>query len=326
MNMNSSNKKLLMLYRVCFLFFLFLIGVFYWRCASHHDRGGGGGKSVSSACEKGHEPIKDNHEFGSPTKVTVTGFEGHAMEPFITRDGNYLFFNGLNDGKDTCLYYASRVDDATFTFAGKIEGANGNPPHLDAVPSMDQEGRFYFISKRRYDYDHTSLFSGNFLNGAVLDLDVQPGNIYKMTSGWIVMDAEINPDGNTLYFASAHFKGANVPDKADIGMARMVNGDFNIAADSAEILKRVNTEDRLEYAPSISSDGLELFFTRVNQCTSLPEILVVKRKFLREPFGTPERIGSLSGFVEAPSISHDRKTLYFHYRDNGVYAVFKVSR
>ncbi len=314
-----------MLYRVCFLFFLFLIGVFYWRCASNHDRGGGS-KTVSSACESGHEPVKENNEFSNPKKVTITGFESHAMEPFITRDGNYLFFNSLNDGKDTSLYYAGRVDDVTFNVIGKIDRANGTPPHLDAVPSMDLEGRFYFISKRRYNYDHVSIFSGNFLNGAVLDLDMQPGNLYKQTPGWIVMDAEISPDGNTLFFTDAHVKGGTIPDKSDIGMARFVNGDFNIAAGSAGIMKNINTDDRLEYAPSISSDGLEIFFTRLNQCTSLPEILVAKRGSLSEPFGRPERIGALSGFVEAPSLSYDRKTLYYHCRDNGIYTIYRVSR
>ncbi len=315
-----------MLYRVCFMFFLFLIGVFYWRCASHHDRGGAGGKAVSASCEIGREPVKENNEFSSPKKVTITGFDSHAMEPFITRDGNYLFFNSLNDGKDTSLYYASRIDDVTFNLIGKIERANGTPPHLDAVPSMDLEGRFYFISKRRYNYDRTSLFSGNFLNGAVLDLDVQPGNLYKQTPGWIVMDAEISPDGNTLFFADAHFNGGNIPDKSDIGVARMVYGNFNVSTVTAEIVKEVNTDDRLEYAPSISSDGLELFFTRFNQCTSLPEILLAKRSSLSKPFGKPERIGTLSGFVEAPSLSSDKKTLYYHYRDNGVYTIYKVSR
>lgn len=314
-----------MLYRVCFLFFLFLLGVFYWRCASHHDRGGAG-KSVSASCEIGREQIKDNSEFSGPKKVAITGFNSHAMEPFITRDGNYLFFNSLDDGKDTCLYYASRVDDVTFNLIGKIERANGTPPHLDAVPSMDLEGRFYFISKRRYNYDRTSLFSGNFLNGAVLDLDVQPGNLYKRTPGWMVMDAEISPDGNTLYFTDAHFNGGNIPDKSDIGMARMAYGDFNVSTGSSETLKAINTDDRLEYAPSISGDGLELFFTRLNRCTSLPEILMSKRSSLSEPFGKPERIASLSGFVEAPSISYDRKTLYFHARDNGMYTIYKVSR
>jgi hypothetical protein len=323
--MNSS-KKPLMLYRVCFMFFLFLIGVFYWRCASHHDRVAGGGKSVSASCEIGREPVKENNEFFNPKKVIITGFESHAMEPFVTRDGNFLFFNSLNDGKDTSLYYAARVDDATFNLIGKIERVNGNPPHQDAVPSMDQDGRFYFISRRRYNYDRTSLFSGNFLNGAVLDLDVQPGNLYRQTPGWIVMDAEISPDGNTLFFADAHFNGGNIPDRSDIGMARFSNGDFNIAPRSAEIMKNINTDDRLEYAPSISSDGLELFFTRLNQCTSLPEILLAKRSSRSEPFGKPERIGALSGFVEAPSLSFDRKTLYYHYRDNGVYTIYKVSR
>ena len=248
------------------------------------------------------------------------------MEPFITRDGNYLFFNSLNDGRDTSLYYAGRVDDVTFELLGKIERANGTPPHLDAVPSMDLEGRFYFISKRRYNYDRASVFSGNFLNGAVLDLDVQPGNLYRQTPGWIVMDAEISPDGNSLYFADAHFKGGNMPDRSDIGLARLVNGNPHVSAATAGIVRDVNTEERLEYAPSISSDGLELFFTRFNQCTSLPEILVAKRSSLAKPFGKPELIAVLSGFVEAPSISHDRKTLYYHYRDDGVYTIYKVSR
>ena len=35
--------------------------------------------------------------FGNPQRVTIQGYNDHAMEPFITRDGRYLFFNNLND-------------------------------------------------------------------------------------------------------------------------------------------------------------------------------------------------------------------------------------
>ena len=318
-------KKPLMLYRVCFLFFLFLIGLFYWRCASQHDRGGGGGTSASS-CDASHVPVKINNEFSKPEKVTINGYDSHAMEPFITRDGNYLFFNSLNDGRNTSLCYASRVDDATFTYIGTIDGVNGRPPHLDAVPSMDSDGRFYYISKRSYGCDYSTVFSGNFLNGRVLDVDVQPGNFYKRSPGWVVMDAEISPDGNMLYFVNAHFKGGRVPDRADIGVARIANGDFNITANSSDIMKSINTEEGIEYAPSISSDGLELFYTSFNKCTSLPEILIAKRGSLSEPFHTPERISTLSGFVEAPSIAHDKKTLYYHSKINGIFTIYKASR
>ncbi len=316
----------MMLYRVCFLFFLFLVGVFYWRCAGENEKGGGGGASLSAQCVNNREPVQINEEFSNPVKVTINGYGGHAMEHFISRDGNYLFFNSLNDGEDTCLYYASRIDDATFNFLGKIAGVNGTPPHLDAIPSMDSEGRFYFISTRNYSRDYINLFSGNFLDGKVYDLDSQPGNFYIATTGWIIMDAEVSPDGATLYYVNAYFTGGSVPDKADIGIARLSGGNFNMDQNSAEILKKINTAGSLEYAPSISSDGLELFFTRLDPCATPSQIFLAKRNSLSEPFRSPERIGVLKGFVEAPSISYDKKTLYYHSRDATLYTIYKVSR
>src|SRR5262245_8811408 len=46
--------------------------------------------------------------------VSIEGYDGEAMEPFLTRDGRYLFFNSRNDTNDTNLYFARRKDDATF--------------------------------------------------------------------------------------------------------------------------------------------------------------------------------------------------------------------
>jgi hypothetical protein len=34
------------------------------------------------------------------------GYTGDAMEPFLSRDGELLFFNSLNDGRDTSLFLA----------------------------------------------------------------------------------------------------------------------------------------------------------------------------------------------------------------------------
>ena len=78
-------------------------------------------------------------------KVTINGYSGDAMEPFITRDGNYLFFNSLNSGGDTSLYYAAKgADDVTFNGATTITGVNAMPPHLDAVASMDENDNILF--------------------------------------------------------------------------------------------------------------------------------------------------------------------------------------
>jgi Tol biopolymer transport system component len=315
-----------MLYRVCFLFLLFLVGVFYWRCAGDNKKGGAASASLSAQCVNNRAPARVNEEFSDPVKVTIKGYEGHAMDPFISRDGNYLFFNSQSEGEDTCLYYAGRINDATFNFLGKIEGANGKAPHFDAVPSMDSEGRFYFISTRNYYRDHNNVYSGHFLDGRVYDLDSQPGNFYATTPGSIVMDAEISPDGEILYYTNACYSGGKVPDRSEIGIARMLYGNFNADRNSAKILKNINTADSLEYAPSISTDGLDLFFTRLDPCVGTAQLFIAKRRSISEPFRTPERIGAVEGFAEAPSISHDKKTLYYHSKDDNVYAIYKVSR
>jgi hypothetical protein len=74
--------------------------------------------------------------FSNPTQVAIMGYTGDAMEPFISKDGRYLFFNSRNDPSvNTDIYYAARVDDQTFTFLGPLPGVNS--PELDAVASLD---------------------------------------------------------------------------------------------------------------------------------------------------------------------------------------------
>lgn len=82
--------------------------------------------------------------FGPEIKVNITGLSFDAMEPFISADGNTLFFNSLNSGGNTNLYYASKVDDTTFTFEGLVEGTyDPTPDHLDAVASLDSLNNFF---------------------------------------------------------------------------------------------------------------------------------------------------------------------------------------
>ncbi len=93
--------------------------------------------------------------FSNPEMVQILGYDDNqgnsndAMEPFISRDGNYLFFNNSNSPNvDTNLFWATRVDDVTFQFQGQIAGVNSTA--LDAVPSMDSNNNFYFITTRSY--------------------------------------------------------------------------------------------------------------------------------------------------------------------------------
>ena len=52
--------------------------------------------------------------FSSEIEVIINGLSFDAMEPFISPNGNHLFFNNLNDGINTKLYYATKVNDSTF--------------------------------------------------------------------------------------------------------------------------------------------------------------------------------------------------------------------
>ena len=56
--------------------------------------------------------------FTNPQPVTIEGYTQDAMEPFISPDGNYLFFNDSNSAPTTNLYYATRIDDADVPIPG----------------------------------------------------------------------------------------------------------------------------------------------------------------------------------------------------------------
>ncbi len=144
--------------------------------------------------------------FTNPQPVTIEGYSQDAMEPFISPDGNYLFFNNSNSLPTTNLYYATRIDDVTFQFVGEIAGANGGPLTLTAVPSMDINNTFYFISNRSYAQTFSTIYSGIFSNGSLSNVALVPG-VSKEKLGDVNFDQCISPDGNTLYFVDGVFTG-----------------------------------------------------------------------------------------------------------------------
>ncbi len=105
-------------------------------------------------------------EFSQPRPVAITGYQGHAMEPFITRDGRYLLFNNLNDpSENTDLHWAERVSDEEFRYRGKITGTNTKA--LEGVPTVDRSGNLYFVSTRSYEQTLSTIYRGRFDKGVV---------------------------------------------------------------------------------------------------------------------------------------------------------------
>jgi len=259
--------------------------------------------------------------FRNPEPVTIRGYHDAAMEPFLTRDGRYLFFNNSNDPSvNTNLHYAERIDDLTFAYKGEINGVN--TPALEGVPTMDRDGRFYFVSTRSYPQTLSTIYSGRFLNGTVSDVQLVAG-ISEKKPGHVNFDVEVSASGDTLYFVDGIFSGGPMPDKADIAIAVRDGSGFRRLAESKEILKNVNTE-ALEYAACISPDELELFFTRLE-----PSGLVIyrtTRKSVKDVFARPEKVVAAMGFVEAPTLSPDGLSLYYHKKVGDRFFIYRLAR
>jgi hypothetical protein len=53
--------------------------------------------------------------FANPEPVAIIGYQGHAMEPFISRDARYLLFNNLNEpSENTDLEQHDRNADVRY--------------------------------------------------------------------------------------------------------------------------------------------------------------------------------------------------------------------
>ncbi len=287
--------------------------------------GGSGAVALSNGgSSSSGGPSSDYTAFGPETQVTLFGHSEDAMEPFIARDGQTLFFNNSNaPNVDTDLFWATRQADGSFTSQGRIAGANSNA--LDGVASMDSAGNFYFVSVRSYDSSLATLYSGRFAQGVLSAPTIVPG-ISRLERGILNFDAEISSDGNSLWLVDGRFSGGFLPDTAAIVLAERQGSGFVSRADSATLLGAINTNG-LNYAPSISADGLELFFTRIADAANpSPVIYRATRTSASGAFGAPQRISAITGFAEAPSLSADGRTLFYHKRVGNVFRIFSVSR
>ena len=270
----------------------------------------------------------NNQQFINPRRVVIKDNPYNAMEPFITRDGKILFFNSYT--KDTPksnknIYYATRIDDVTFQFKGEVKGINSN--EVDGVPTMDIHGNFYYVSTVDYNKKNnfSTVYKGKFINGEVLNISSLTELSLKKP-GWLNMDVEISADGKTLYATQTLFKGKSWPIKSYFFSAQLEDGSFKIDEDSEIIFSSINTK-YLEYAASITTDELELFFTRADVKNG-PTFATyhTTRPNKSAAFKIPTKINAITGFSEAPAITNDGHLLYYHKNDDGRFYIYVLER
>ncbi|NOX66663.1 MAG: hypothetical protein GXO85_12970 [Chlorobi bacterium] len=287
--------------------------------------------SISCKDETITNPDNLDSEFTNERKVTIIGYTSDAMEPFISKDERYLFFNNLKGPNSKDIYYAEKVNDTTFEFKGEVQGVN--TAYVDGNPTMDADNNFYFISTRDLDSGNKTIFSGIFNNGTVTNLHKINGTINILTPYWINMGVEISKDGNMLFTSNAKFNiGDNFPNEGNIRFALKTNDEFNIPNNEADILANINTDNAIEYAGEISADRSELFYSQVTLSNPpVFKLFYAKRTQVSSSFGNPISItepfkDDVNAFVEAPSLSNDGKRLYYHKLENGIFSIFMLSR
>lgn len=327
------------------LFLIFLINwvlVLISSCNSDNSNSGNGSETDSSVNEV---------SFSNPIEVTIHGYSGDAQEPQISKDGNTLFFNNLNSDtlpggaeNDTNIHYATRLNDTTFQYEGELVGANTDEVvginELEGVASIDKNNNFYFVSTIQYLNSESpdflrSLYKADYDNGSLNNIISLP-NLKSnrppeqaIIPGELNFDAEINYNGETLYYVEGLFSGSPFPDEANIAIAEMEGDDFIANPNSGALFEKINTDDR-EYAPSISTNELELYFSRFTG--SIEEgfefgIYVATRSYTFDPWDNVKLLDATHGVIsEAPSISFDGELLYFHQSISGVFKIFVVER
>ncbi len=266
--------------------------------------------------------------FGNDIPVTINGLSFDAMEPALSADGNALFFNSLNDGVTTSLYYASKVNDSVFNFIGLVPIVNQTvTPHLDGVASLDSSNNLYWVSTRNYPASYHNLQRIRFTGTGYTNFGSVYGDFYINSPGYLIMDATTNYTGNTLIYCNAYFNSCagGAPCKSSMGISQKINDStFNKVSNTNLLMANINDRTNyIVYAPSISKDGLELYFTRLLHNGSQTEIMVSVRNNTNMPFGPPMLlIGAPNFLPEAATISSDNSKIYYHKKVGGVFKLF----
>ena len=108
----------------------------------------------------------EDRGFGGERCVTIRGYAGDAMEPFISRDGRYLLFNSSNaPDAQTDLQVARLENDSVARYVGPLPGANSAA--LDGVATTSAGGALYFVSTRSFASSGATIYTARLTSGGV---------------------------------------------------------------------------------------------------------------------------------------------------------------
>lgn len=192
-----------------------------------------------------------------------------------------------------------------------VLGSNVNDPAaIDAAPEISSNGlELYFQSTRLGGSGSFDLWvSTRASEAASWGIATNVGAIVNSASD--ERGASLSDDGLTLIFASNRAGGYGSLDLY-ISTRAALNGAWSAPVNLGAI---INTAF-IESGPSLTSDGLSLFFHSDAPGAGNTDLFVSVRPSVADPWGAPVNLGGIinsTGFDSAPDISSDGLSLYFH--------------
>ncbi len=259
---------------------------------------------------------KADYIFGTPTNLGVPVNYGSALdgEPSISADGLSLYFVSIRSG-------GYGEGDIWVTTRATVSDPWGEPENLgqavnssawDGEPSISSDGlSLYFGSKRSGGYGGADLWVTT--RASVSDPWGQAVNLGPtINTPFDDVDECISADGLSLYIDSFREGGYG---GTDIWVAKRETLS-DPWSEPINLGPTINTTG--ESAPSISADGLVLFFSDFFGPRpggyGEPDIWMATRASVSDPWGEPKNLGpaiNTSGIDAHPNISADGSTLYF---------------
>jgi len=250
--------------------------------------------------------------FGTPTNLgpginTTYGEEG----PSISADGLSIYFQSSRPGGQGSwdIWVSTRqTKDAEWGPPENL-GPTVNTPSLEGSPFISADGlSLYFTSNHPGGQGGWDIYVTTRATKA--DKWGIPVNLSGINGPSNDCDASISSDGLEIYFVSDRAGGSGSLDLWVTNRATL----SDLWGPPVNLGSIVNSSS-YDYWPSISSDGLSLFFTSNRPGGYGPDDVYMTRRATRNgPWGLPVNLGppvNTSADNGCPNISADGRTLYF---------------
>jgi Tol biopolymer transport system component len=235
--------------------------------------------------------------------------------PSISADGRSLYFSSKRSGGWADLWVTTRatVSDPWDPPVNLGPTINSSSTETNNTPSISADGLTLYFSS--WQTDGPGKIKMDLCKATRQTIDDQwaaPENLGPtINSSVLDWSPTISADGLLLVFSSDRPGGIG---KTDLWMTRRSTTDGHWS-EPVNLGPPVNSPD-IEATPSISADGLLLFFqsTRPGGYGGPVDIWVAMRPTTEANWGTPANLGPVIntwGFDGTPSISADGSTLYF---------------